>query len=117
MPFVSVTIALTVPLPAGLTAVIDVDELTVTLVAEVSPNLTVAGETKPVPAIVTDVPPAAEPVFGLSEVTVGAVASACALPSDRKARTPNGTASARTSRSVRPSPTTKLPITARPLCR
>ena len=51
-----VTVTLTVPLPAGLFAVIEVDESTVALVAEVSPNLTVAGETKPVPAIVTDVP-------------------------------------------------------------
>jgi hypothetical protein len=71
-----VTVTLTVPLPAGLAAVIEVEELTVTLVADVSPNLTVAGETKPVPVTVTDVLPAEGPLFGLRDVTVGRAPSA-----------------------------------------
>ena len=56
--------------PAGETAVIDVAEFTVTLVAEVEPNFTVSPEANPVPVIVTDVPPAVVPAVGLTAVTV-----------------------------------------------
>src|SRR5947199_198536 len=42
---------------AGVVAVIDVLLITTTFVAEVPPNVTVALETKPVPAIFTVVPP------------------------------------------------------------
>jgi hypothetical protein len=70
------------PLPAGLVAVIETDELIVTLAAAVLPNLTVEPAMKPLPAMPTEAPPAAGPLFGLIDVTVGAVAcAAVALPS------------------------------------
>ena len=46
-------------------------ESTVKLVALLAPNLTAEAPVKSVPAIITDVPPAAVPEFGLIEVTVG----------------------------------------------
>ncbi len=52
--------------------VIVVPFTTVTPVAAVPPNVTVAPLTKPVPVIVTAVPPATAPVGGATEVTVGA---------------------------------------------
>jgi hypothetical protein len=45
---------------------------TLTAVAEVVPNLTVAPERKPVPVIVTAVPPAVVPDVGVIPLTVGA---------------------------------------------
>jgi hypothetical protein len=45
---------------------------TTTLVAGLLPNLTDVGPAKPVPVMVTAVPPAVGPVFGDTEVTVGA---------------------------------------------
>ena len=72
VPPAPVTVTLTVPADsAGATAVIDVAELTVTLEAAVEPKLTVLPDTKPVPVIVTDVPPAVGPLVGLTTVTVG----------------------------------------------
>lgn len=53
-------------------AVIDVGLTTVTLVAAVPPKLTVAPAEKPVPVIVTNVPPIAGPEVGEIELTVGA---------------------------------------------
>jgi len=50
----------------------EVAEAKVTLVAEVEPNATVEVEVKPVPAMVTLVPPTAGPVNGVRPVTVGA---------------------------------------------
>ena len=48
-------------------------------VAAVPPKLTVAPARKPVPVMVTAVPPAAGPVLGAIEVTVGAgLATLCA---------------------------------------
>ena len=70
-PPVLATVTSTVPDPAGATAVIDVAELTVTLVAAVDPNFTVLPEANPVPVMVTDVPPAVGPLLGLIAVTVG----------------------------------------------
>ena len=68
----SVTVTSTVPtLPAGEVAVIEVEETTVTPVAAVAPNFTLAPLAKPVPVIVTLVPPAVEPLVGLTPVTVG----------------------------------------------
>ena len=67
-----VTVTSTVPEPAGLVAVIDVALFTVTPVAAVPPNATVAPDAKPVPLMVTEVPPAAGPVAGLTPDTVGA---------------------------------------------
>jgi hypothetical protein len=52
--------------------VIEVAEFTVTPVAAVEPNLTVAPATKFVPVMLTDVPPARGPKVGLNDVTVGA---------------------------------------------
>jgi hypothetical protein len=52
-------------------AVIDVLLTTTPLVAAALPNVTVAPATKFVPVIVTAVPPAVVPLFGLTLVTVG----------------------------------------------
>ena len=57
---------------AAVVAVIDVLLTTVTPVAAVPPRFTVAPVRKPVPAIVTAVPPLVVPEFGVIEVTVGA---------------------------------------------
>jgi len=70
-PLVTVTVT-GPPLPAGVIAVMVVLLTTVTLVAEALPNVTVAPEAKLVPVIVTEVPPAVEPLFGLTPLTVGA---------------------------------------------
>ena len=55
----------------GLMAVIVVSSTTVTPVAAVVPKFTAVAPVKPVPVIVTDVPPAAGPLVGLMPVTVG----------------------------------------------
>ena len=60
------------PACAGVVAVIDVLPTIFTPVAAVPPKLTVAPARKPVPVIVTEVPPFAVPVFGEIDVTVGA---------------------------------------------
>ena len=67
-----VTVTSTVPEPAGLVAVIDVALLIVTPVAALPPNATVSPDAKPVPVMVTVVPPAAGPLVGLTADTVGA---------------------------------------------
>ena len=56
---------------AGAVTVILVEDETVTEVPAIVPNFTVAPVTKPVPVIVTDVPPAVGPALGLTAVTVG----------------------------------------------
>jgi len=67
-----VTVTVTAPaLPAGVVAVIEVPLTTTTLVAAALPNVTVAPAAKPVPVIVTPVPPAVGPLFGLTLLTVG----------------------------------------------
>jgi hypothetical protein len=66
-----VTVTSTVPEPAGDVAVIDVAEFTVKLGALVDPNLTVWTFLKPVPPIVTNVPPLPDPLLGVTLVTVG----------------------------------------------
>jgi hypothetical protein len=58
--------------PAGDVAVICVAELTVKLVAAAAPKVTPVATVKPVPVIVTVVPPVAGPDVGEIEVTVGA---------------------------------------------
>ena len=69
-----VTVTFTVPAePAGVVAVIDVLLTTVTFVAALLPNVTVAGAAKFVPVIVTSVPPLGKPVFGETLTTVGAL--------------------------------------------
>ena len=68
-----VTTTLTAPAAcAGVVAVIDVLLMTFTPVAAVPPRLAVAPARKPVPVMVTEVPPAAVPVLGVIEVMVGA---------------------------------------------
>ena len=70
-PF-KVTVTVTAPaVPAGVVAVIDVLLTTTTLVAAILPNVTVAPVAKLVPVMVTDVPPATTPLFGLTLLTVG----------------------------------------------
>jgi hypothetical protein len=68
----AVTVTDTAPaLPAGVVAVIVVLFTTTTFVAAALPNVTVAPVAKFVPVIVTEVPPAVDPVFGLTLLTVG----------------------------------------------
>jgi hypothetical protein len=74
VPPAVVTSTLAVPAPAGVTAVIEVDETTVTLVAAVPPIVTPVAPVKPVPVIVTDVPPAVGPELGEIALTVGGAA-------------------------------------------
>jgi hypothetical protein len=67
-----VTVTVTAPVvPAGVVAVICVPLTTTTLLAAALPNVTVAPATKFVPVTVTAVPPAVEPLLGLTLVTVG----------------------------------------------
>jgi hypothetical protein len=71
----TVTVTSTVPVPAGLVAVQFVVEAQLTPVALFGPKRTVvapAAGSKPVPVIVTTVPPAVGPLVGLIETTVGA---------------------------------------------
>jgi hypothetical protein len=49
-----------------------VEEVTLNDVAGTEPNLTPVAPVKVVPVTVTEVPPAVEPVLGLTEETVGA---------------------------------------------
>ena len=70
-----VTRTLAVPaVPAGVTAVIELDDTTATLVAGAPPMVTPVAPVKPVPVRVTAVPPAVEPLEGVTAVTVGAAA-------------------------------------------
>ena len=71
MPPGIVTVTGTTPLPAGLTAWIVVGDSTVNSVALLAPKCTAVTPLKPVPVIVTWVPPAGAPSIGLTPVTVG----------------------------------------------
>ncbi len=75
MPASVITVTSTVPVPAGLTAVIELSFTTVKLVAATDPNSTADAPVKLVPEIVTGVPPACVPVVGVNPVTVGATAA------------------------------------------
>ena len=67
-----VTTTLFVPaVPAGVIAVSEVALTKTTFVAALPPIVTVAPLTKPVPVIVTAVPPAIGPLFGAIAVTDG----------------------------------------------
>ena len=57
--------------PAGVTALIEVSEMTVKLVAAVPPKLTALAPVKLVPVMTNVVPPAVGPAPMLSEVIVG----------------------------------------------
>ena len=78
----------------GGVAVIDVSS-TNAKVASVAPNFTAVAPVKPLPVMVTEVPPAAGPWVGLREVTVGASASACGAPANAMARVTAATLMAR----------------------
>ncbi len=69
MPPGPVTVTSTVPVPGGLTTVICVAETTSRLVAGVVPKSTSVAPVKPVPVIVTGVPPPNGPPTGLMPVT------------------------------------------------
>jgi hypothetical protein len=74
-----VTLTATAPaLPGGVVAVIVVLFTTATLVAAVAPNVTVAPAAKFAPVTVTAVPPAVDPLFGLTLLGKGAVLAAAA---------------------------------------
>ena len=82
------TVRSTVPAAsAGEVAVIWVSLSTVKLWAGVLPKSTAVAPVKPMPVIVTVVPPAAGPEDGLTPVTVGASASAAAGDTSIAART------------------------------
>nr|WP_280295046.1 hypothetical protein [Nocardia abscessus] len=66
-----VTVTGTIPVPAGVTAVIWVSELTVNEVAGVLPKLTAVAPVKPEPVRVTVVPPPVEPWLGLMLLNAG----------------------------------------------
>jgi hypothetical protein len=66
-----VTTTPTVPLPAGATAVICVDETTLKLLAAVLPNVTAVAPVKFAPVMVTEVP--LDPLVGLRLLIVGAL--------------------------------------------
>ena len=72
MPPAVVTVTSTVPAPAGEVAVMEVALFTVKLVAGVAPNFTAVAAAKPVPVMLTTVPPAVGPLVGAMPVTVGA---------------------------------------------
>ena len=79
LPARMVTVTVTAPaLPAGVVAVIVVLLTTTTLVAALLPNITVAPATKSAPVIVTAVPPAIGPLFGLTLATKGTVLTVAA---------------------------------------
>ena len=72
VPFGAVTVTFTIPVPGGLSAVIEVSLTTVKFVAGVVPKSTAVAPVKPVPVMVTNVPPDAGPDDGLMLVTTGA---------------------------------------------
>jgi hypothetical protein len=75
VPLGAVTATATAPAACGgVDAVIVVSLTTVMPVAAVPPNVTAVAPVKPVPVIVTEVPPIVEPLFGATELTVGAPA-------------------------------------------
>ena len=73
MPPGAVRVMWTLPAaPPGEVAVQDVVEEQLTAVPELRPNFPVVPSTKPVPVMVTIVPPAKGPAEGLTELIVGA---------------------------------------------
>lgn len=65
---------------AGETAVISVAETTLKLMAVMVPNVTLVAPVKPVPVMVTVVPPAVVPEVGATAVTAGAAAASRVEP-------------------------------------
>jgi hypothetical protein len=67
-----VTVTMIAPVPCAGDLQVIVVALTTTILPQATdPNLTVAPETKPLPVIVTGVPPATGPTAGLTRATVG----------------------------------------------
>jgi len=62
-----------VPTPAGVSAVIELEELTVKPIALLEPNATAVTPEKFEPEIVTVVAPAEDPLLGLTLVIAGGV--------------------------------------------
>jgi predicted RNase H-like HicB family nuclease len=80
-----VTVTSTTPVPGGETAAIEVGELTVKLLAPTDPNFTAVAPMRPVPLMVTKVPPASPPLLGLTLMSAGAgepVAKPCDPPAE-----------------------------------
>ena len=74
VPVGVVTVMSTTPAPAaGAVAVIDVAELTVKAVAFVAPKRTAVAPLRLVPVMATEVPPAVDPLAGLTPDTAGSV--------------------------------------------
>ena len=71
MPAGVVIVISTVPLPGGLITVARVSLMTLTLLAAVCPKEALVAPVKPVPTIVTLLPPVFSPLFGLMAVIVG----------------------------------------------
>ncbi len=72
MPSALATVTSTVPAAAAaVVAVIEVSESTVKVLAAVAPKLTAVALAKPLPVMVTDVPPADGPAVGAMAVTTG----------------------------------------------
>lgn len=115
-----VTVTSTVPEPVGLTAISTELETNVGATV-VAPNATVLSLVKPLPAIVTWVPPAVGPTVGAIAVTVGAAAWASAghMPTIRTVKLPANTSFAdRPSRRVRTVGLTRItPSVVAGLCR
>ena len=70
-PPVVIVISTVLAAIAGDVAVIWLALLTVKLVAAVEPNLTAVAPVKPAPVMTTDVPPAIDPIFGVTEEITG----------------------------------------------
>jgi len=70
-PEVVTAMLLAPAVPAGVTAVIDVDDTTTTLVAATPPTVTLVAPVKLVPVMVMAVPPRVEPEVGLIPEIVG----------------------------------------------
>ena len=83
VPLAVVTSMATVPAACGgATAVMLVGELTVKDVALTPPNVTAVAPVKPVPVMVTEVPPESGPLAGATEVTVGGIATLVLMSTD-----------------------------------
>jgi hypothetical protein len=74
VPDAVVTVIATVPTPTGESAVINVAEFTLKAVALVVPKRTDDAPVKLVPVILTALPPAPAPLFGVTLEIVGALA-------------------------------------------
>ena len=86
-PGVVTTTSLTPAVPAGVTAVIEVESTNTKLVTSVVPMVTLDTPVKFFPVMVTLVPPASGPLAGVMLVTVGTDAACSGLAKTAKANT------------------------------